>query len=150
MLVDTEEHYACSICDQSFEKISHVLEHIKIHSEEVPSCPFCGISDFEDLNLHLETCEMKESSKMSSDLETVAHYDIGPYYKLCFTCDKFFLHSFFKDHLRDAHNSLVEKKPKLIEFEDDATKMRGACGDCGETGMLLYVYLTFRISYTKY
>lgn len=124
--IQSHKQYSCNFCGKMFPKLKYVRSHIKVHENIM--CPYCGSSDFKDLKSHMKKCELYEGAITK---------EIGPYYKLCLSCDKFFLDNLYKGHLKKFHKNAsdTEIRPKVIEYDDHAVKgPSNVCDYCDMTG----------------
>lgn len=120
------KQYSCNFCGKLFSKLKYVRSHVKIHEDIM--CPYCGSSDFKDLKSHMKKCELYEGAITK---------EIGPYYKLCLSCDKFFPDNQYHDHVKNFHKNVTDNdiRPKVIEYDDHAVKgPSNVCEYCGLTG----------------
>lgn len=128
--VESHKQYSCNFCGKLFPLLKYVKSHLKVHENIM--CPYCGSSDFKDLKSHMKKCELYEGAITK---------EIGPHYKLCLICDKFFLDSLFGDHMKKFHKNAsdIELRPKVIEYDDHAVKgHKGACDFCGLSGEFVF------------
>lgn len=124
--IQSHRQYSCNFCGKMFNKLKYIRSHIRVHENIM--CPYCGSSDFKDLKAHMKKCMLYEGAITK---------EIGPYYKLCLSCDKFFLDNLYPDHLKKVHKNASDNeiRPKVIEYDDHAVKgLASICDLCGMNG----------------